>query len=385
MSIFFDRRTFIKLVAAGVAASLAPVGGPERAFASSTDSKMIPFSPDIAASFAERFAAGVSPDLPFRISDPVSTYDVEGNFLGYRVGFVYNGVDHGYVMLDHTYTGLVSSYSFNVPEDGEAALFEHSGPAKKSNGIDRLIVLNQLEYGVLDSTEGTVRTNSRRCVPIASKDNVWHRAVDSRDDVLVSFSDAVSKYTVGYGGSVGQYFYQTEANIERALKKYACGPTALFSIGLSMLNASGTAFLIPNNTSWADYSDLWDMTDTTVYKTSGGISYGKTTNSKMGPGFVYFCRKKGKVITSKYLATPSYLTYTGHINNHQHSLIHMGIGNGSSVGHVMSVFGHAQLLKKGQSKPLLNCLEVFTGWSAPSFIIYDPAKHTYVDGTFFND
>ena len=381
-----DRRSFFKLVSACAACGFVAFKGPKVALAGtqSASGDVVQFSPDVAMQIAENFMSGVSLDKSLVVSDPIFIYDTSGSFTGYQVPFLKNGQNHGYVILDYTYEGLVSSYSFNDSAVGPAGILNER-LARSSDSISNYLVkLNPLEYAVPDYSRGQYLLNSNGTLQM---DNIVEpqSVATGWDDVTIYFDDAVADYTVGYGGSVGVYFYQTEAAIKAALKKYACGPTALFSIGLTMRNAAGNGPLISSPTSWDDYNSLWSYTATTVYRTANGISYGSTQNDRLGPGFVNYCKLvKGKAISSTYNSSPSYAAFVSHINQGKFSLIHMGINNGSEVGHVMAVYGHSQLLRNGQSSPLLNCLEVFTGWNEPAFLNFDPSKYRYVNATFFS-
>ncbi len=202
-----DRRSFLKLLSACAACGFVASKEPKSVFADRqvVSGDRVQFSPDIAMRIAENFISGASSDNSLVVSEPTYIYDSSGGFTGYQVPFLKNGRRHGYVILDHTYEGLVSSYSFSDSAVGPAGILSDRLARSSDSTCNYLVKLNPLEYAVPDYSHGQYLLNSNRTLQM---DNIvapqsiatgWH-------DVTIYFDDAIADYTVGYGGSVGVYF-----------------------------------------------------------------------------------------------------------------------------------------------------------------------------------
>lgn len=373
-----DRRSFLKALGGGLLlAATSPISS---AYA---NEKTILLTSDLASDLASTFANAMHPDLSLVPGNPIRLLDEDGESIGYCVPLLSAGIKCGYVTFDVNYSHLISDFSF---ESSKCIAFSEieTTDVLGENIIDEqlLVRINPLEYGIPLKT-GKLLVNGDRTVACPEKLQGALRARTTWNDVSITLDKAYSDYTVSAENALGDFRYPpTNSRIYSNVKRYACSVVALFAAGLNMPNASNSGFLISDANSWDDYNRLWELTNTRVLEHySDGRIDGVTDNYQCGPGFEKFAIEKGKRVSCSYNSTTSYWTLAGHIDASRWVIVHMGINNGSEVGHSMAAFGYATLVRKTSGSNLLYCLHVWDGWNAERYLIVEPSQFTYISNT----
>lgn len=377
------RKTFLSLLVSGTFACVKP----SRALAgiaSDIDDVegMIRFSPDVARSVAQGFADSSTDGKGLSAGEPIPIYSTEGRLVGYLVCYSSFGSPSGYVILNAEVDGLILEFSFTSGARGvyehlkdemkkeRASTFDFSNPA--------LVMRNPFEYGIVDADSLVLFPDEGEPAPFSHR-NVGN---DAWWDVWISFTTASSQYVVSSMQAIGDYVPITESAAKKAVGSYACGVHALYVIGSSMTNDAMTNTIIPYN-DWNAYKLLWAYTlTTTTGHDNQGHALGSTSSSALGPGFVRLCKERGTAMNSKYVESPSYLTFVEQINRGSASIIggEINTEKGAS-GHFMPVNGYCSLMRKSDKK-ILQCLMVFNGWEDNVYFNFDFPRFNWTTATF---
>ena len=380
-----SRRALISAVAWGVSMHLF---GRKVAYGQATQAS-VPFSQDVAAHIARSLIAE-NPVLPtLEIGDPVPSYDANGAFKGYSIGFFDGGMPHGHVVFDVDCDGLVLQLSYSEGNrDPYSILASLGGDLVRQQGdAKRIVAFAPGLFGIPNDELRLIQLFDKGVdVDYSGADRFRSPGNDSWNDVLISYDDV---YGGGYTTSKEQYagdFYPiSQRDAERAVRRYACGPHALAIVAATLPNGSGTNSIVPqpiSDTVLRDgYNKLWEYTKTREINNSNGIAYGSTQAVELAPGFVRFCREKGTSILANHVSNPGFPTFLSHVNNGFLSIIGGGINTPSGEsGHFMPVNGYAYLYRKSDKK-VLQALSVYDGWNSNQFFNFDFPRFTWKGGT----
>lgn len=387
------RRDFIKLVAAALVARLQLA--PQEALASVNFDKLVALSPDLAADIASRFAEDAEDGVPRHVSDPIPMVDVNNNLCGYEVDYSYDETPWGYIVIDASCRGLISRFSLNK---GDMGLYNRiiqspkvSGHRSRYSSDEQiLIMLNPFEYGVATGDGSKAYTNSNKELNIKSM-GVRSKPVTTWKNLMVPIKEAYStgyrRVEVAFGAEVSG---PSESNIEVNTGSYACAVTALYAIagGVPYPSANNwQRWLVDTTSQWSEYGVIWDYTNTKIDHISNNIKYGMTTNNDIGPGFVNYCKSRGRDMAYSYTNNPTYEEFKKQAKIGAHSVISVGImtqgQNGTyESGHSMAADGVCTM---GTNEgPTYQYLYVYDGWSDFTFLRFSYSGYTFKGGTYFS-
>lgn len=374
-----SRKRFLQALAA-IAAMGIP--RPKKALAAEGDDAVL-FDSKLALDYAERFVKD-NYTATAGVENPVPIVDAYGEPAGYAIDVMEGGTNSGYVLLDVNCPNLITSFCF---DKGTVGPYERRMQGlRKSRGINSvgapcLMQLSPLDlYPYDQEARKSVDDGGAVLKPLQSRSSSQKT---EWSNLMISANAAYGgSYTITSENYIGDYWYATQAQIERNTGKYACVVTALYTI--AGLTWTGSGFLIDTASDWSCYDQLWNYTATTYLNETGtyGGSLGKTEVDNAGPGFLNFCSSRG--FTQGYTKTynPSFVSFQNQISRTKHSVFASSITktNGKVSGHAMSVAGWACLKRNGQT---MNTLHVYDGWGSMVFLNYSYSGYGYTHGTYF--
>lgn len=363
---------------------------------SETQTQSIKVTDEIVEQIALEWAAAMEPNLEFSIANCVKVYDNDDRLTGYSIGYLAEGIPYGYVVLDfyseviindflisegaeNIYYKIadnietISTFSVAEPKMYKTSAFDYYIPSEVNgeviyaDGIDN--TLTETEFNILqDNSKARTLENKaefynidvdelQKTVPEArtSKPTHW-------DDIFIS-SVPTSYTNVDSLVTLSSYKCYTESEVEMLTNSYGCVVSA-------MANVVGRHGLLKNNSLADTYTDLWSKSSTTTTHTSGGISYGSTTYSKMGAALKDYAVQQGKTNTTfTNYSSPTYNTFRTAISNKYDPIFGAGLelDTGERSGHGVSVVGTRSM--KDSSGTVYQYIYVADGWySTPRYI-----------------
>lgn len=369
-----DRRAFLKTAGALLGLGLTV---PARAFCDEYGS-LVQFSPSLAEEYALAFASSFAPDKSLETEQPIPMYDASGNMIGYEVDFTSGSVPSGYVVFDVTCSGLVSRFCVddNCPGLYSQSVQANSMSRSFSLSSDPVLVkLNPIEYAATQYGDDLLYVNSNSLLQKGEQLSRARPSTEWEDLMVENIYSGFDITETAYGAPVANL---TKNTVERRLKRYACGVTALYCIAC--------AVPYPSPSNWQrwlidfddinQYTTIWNDTNSYTDHITDGVTYGETDNSDIGPGFAKFCARQGRDIEYTQSANPTYEAFRNQAMLGCHSVFAAGIiksSTGERSGHAMAVQGVATLGPSGTGVKD-RYIYVYDGWSANAFIkLYDDA------------
>lgn len=378
MTSIISRKAFVGATLLGISAMLR---GPSTAFGL-TNRQQVPFSPEVAVNVAKSFISSKRTIPQLDIGEPIPTYDLEGHFKGYSIGFFNGSHPHGHIVLDSDCNGLMLELSTSEGDMEPYSRITSSCRSISSATPPRLITFGPNCYGI-PTSKSTIETQFETfAAPEATIRNLSSPGTDFWSNVLISYDDAYGdNYFIGDEKYAGDLNFITQQEAEKAARMYACGPHALLALACTLPNdeKTNTAVSYPptDPVIKESYQRLWSYTNTVVTSTSNGISYGHTRLADLPGGFVRYCRERKTTVTATSSLNTSFLAFVNRVNQRDLSIIGGGINtpNGES-GHFMTVNGYSYLNRKNDNK-VLQVLSVFDGWDNMQFLNYDFPRFTW--------
>lgn len=353
------RRSFIGAVLSALGLSLSRVD------ARAADASQVLLTPELACSIAASFASSISGASNLIGVNATKFYDVDGRAVGYFVDLVdIDEQPHGYVVLDSSHESLIAEYSF---DEGASSPFSAGTQAQDLQEDSRIVKAGPFAYAaptadgayVNQYGEDVTDELGSRPTTTAVPDSAW-------DDIFLGelFCDEYSLeefYITNRGMSA---FSQEQ--IESRTSKYACAIVALMNCAAAYIDSGWPAIY---DSKFVDYfNELWNISGTRTVSTSDGITYGATTNSKIGPTFTTFCSSHGVSVVQVSKISPSFADFKSAIQRNHYGIFCCGINKqGERAGHAMAVEGCAVIKPSGVSMEKgINALLVADGWATNS-------------------
>lgn len=334
-------------------------------------------TPDLARQMAEEFARDVDGGVSRHACDPIKIYGDNGRAIGYSIDFRKDGGEAaGYVIFDNSQEDLISEYSLS---DGAASPVDRLGQAsvllESDGGYDgKVVKTSPFDYGLYSEEKNEI-TDGLETEAYSFGDESETPSTGSWDDVFIN--TGTGGYGISYMKTIPEFISISEDQVEASAKRYACAVSAMLNCSVFYCNLPSRFDKVKN-----EYDELWSLSDTAEDKTTGGITYGSTLNSKIGPAFTTYCSRHGKAVTYTYADNPTFNAFSARTDHNNMSIVCLGINkNGKRSGHAMAVEGYGQMTN-GTKK--MNMLVVADGWyGSPRYLNYAYANYTDKAGVFF--
>ena len=337
---------------------------------------------------AQDFSDSMVPNENLTASDYVSLYDESGQLIGYIVSYEdESGLPHGYVVFDNSHESLIAEFCFS---SGAVSPFEHAkeeagdGVMSISGVSDSVAVKTApFTYAAIDANGATYDMYGN--VGVVDLESFAAQPLSHPWDPV--FIDGFSStYTINaMNNAPDQVISFTESEVESLTGKYGCAVSALLCCAVHYVG--------PENFPWgnyaSDYNYLWNASSTTVTSISGGISYGSTSHSNIGPALVQYCASEGVSVTQTSTASPTYSQFQSVINRGDMGIFCGGVADSSATdgrsGHAMAVEGWAKLSLSDQTSDYIYTLMVADGWYLDiRFINFYYTQYLDTYGIFFD-
>lgn len=361
-----NRRALVRLFAGAALAGLFPMPAVASTIIDE-DSSLVPFTEDLALEVAENFALSMSDNSSVIARNATRCYGSDHVVNGYLVDLYLDGNPYGYVCLDVSKPGLLSSCSFGPNARSPLHLLL---PETQVYGIDEtqhILMLSPLEFGISESQSGTMTFTNGSSVWSVPEVSFLSNKPDNWSDVMITTSE-LGKYTLSNVRYIEPFDAIPQNYIEQYVGYYACAVTALCIVSSKM--DIGSIYTDPSI-----YMQLWHATSTQELpeeeQTNPNAILGSTQNGNIAPGFQAYALQRGRSIIGSGLNNPSYSTFKNYVDLGRNSIISVNLYSGG--GHSLCVQGYAIATLGGSS---INTLAVADGWTGSIvYLTYNPTDY----------
>lgn len=335
--------------------------------------ELIVLNEQLAIEIANGFAENAS-ELLLEARDPKVYCDREGKASGYLVDYYLNDIRHGYLVLDSKEKNLICEYSFEEDSLSPYHMIfttnEKYYPLQREYDSHRLFKLDYLTYAIVLPEFDVLLTNLGpiKGIEEAGYSNICSLASSvpstTWDEIMIDRNVAISDYSVSNENYLNEFIAVSQDEITGITGHFACAVSALFTCSMFLY--------VPF--SYDNYLSIWNCTGTSTTSTSGGVTFGSTPYSNIGPGFVTFCNLNNVYITQFSTSDPSYSFFTDAIDLGKPGVFAAAIRkpNGEEGVHAMAVEGYSTLTNSSGSS--LRTLIISDGW-------YYSARHLLFDSS----
>lgn len=381
-----SRRAF--LLIAAYAASL--IGAPRTVLAAGKkESNRVQFTEEMALEFAKTFVQGMGETSGLVPTGTTKIYDPDLGAIGYIVDIADTfGSPHGYIIYDVTDDSLISEYSFEPDVISPYASVSQDVPMLYRDDDSSVIALKtgpfsyvaaERDSGIVLSVPEPYGYDSDAVIPLSS-------TPDSGSWNDIFFADNLSVNPrfkiIEEAYSSGEFIAYREDIIKQKTKSYACGVSALlccaeFYIPAESFFKYGTKY---------HYDTLWSLSNTKEIYSSGGVKFGSTNFSDLGPALVSYCSQYWQTIQFESSTTPVFLKFKNTVISKNFGIFGCGINqNGQRKEHIMPVEGYMRFQIAESMGSFMAALCVSDGWYG-TVRYFNPnyARYTDTFGVFFS-
>lgn len=316
------------------------------------------------------------------IEKVVTVYDFEGNEMGACMQCVRQDVDYGYVVCNENKE--VVAYSIGAEyEFIYDIISENIVDGYYISAQDCLFTDNYMHYYILVndgtdeymmSADGDVIRSNGINITGSNILNNWNEIV-----VAINGYSGNSNYTLleSYNTYGGVCFSQSF--ITQNFGRYACAVVAMLEVcaqkGYFQYRNSNGSYNMTVIRQAYDY--LWQISDTEVYDTNGGIQFGSTLPDNIGDTLTDFAAyKANRVITVGDISNPAWERIIDIVRQGKTSIFSMWVrmttdSGVETQGHSVNLIGYARY-RNNTTGVTLDFLRIADGWtSEPIYLKYD--------------
>lgn len=345
---------------------------------------------------ALNLARDIVPGVKLTIGENIiPIYDQTDLLIGYSLEYFHGETPYGFLNLDFRKENPIVDFSISegctgiydnivsvVEQDEEiSASFEKliTPSAKQQKFAPKMYAMGLGIYGISVPNSTTIYTPINACkivkttVSDSSSQNRTHVVYDDKKDI---YSSSYSGTVVTAPTYIEQYSsidsIISEAYIENATGRYACGVLALTEIA----NQEGILY---NNSIADTFLELWDYTDTFDFATEidNGIWYGSTNVSNMRSGMISYVNARGYNCSATRNNNASFSFFRDMVDANHSGLLSYAVevnvdGVAETQGHAINVFGYCVTRVSGT---LTNYIIVADGWTfSPRYLCYSDTE-----------
>lgn len=317
----------------------------------------------------------------------VKCYGTNKVMNGYIVDLTYSGDPYGFVVLDVSKPGFLSSCSIGKGILSPAAKINqtinktHRLNSKQTSSPAHFVMASPLDFGIYDDeSNNTLMLQNDQLTDSSSVVKMRSNKPDAWTDVMIR-GDKIygsGEYFLSYEHYVGDFDSLSESYAIEKTGHYACAVSALCILSSKLQIAD--MYLNPEI-----YMELWKATGTAPLpddqQTKPGVIFGATSYGGIAPGFQLYAMNRGKVVTGQTVPRPSFEDFKQQVAADRNSIVSASL-YGESLGHSMCAQGYAIATKKATGQ-VINTLAIADGWyDSVVYLSYSPSDYRITYGSF---
>lgn len=273
-------------------------------------------------------------------------------------------------IIPRSENGIVE-YSLNVNEYNPfEAICKKNNITLEDEESTHYIIGNNYAYYVIDNDFTRAYTYDKSYEIKDFNKNIMNNTLLSSDKKTSAWSDLIKAsttfdyeaYTIERNGSVPNYYVLTEDEAKQKTGHFACCASSMYICAALLSRVNENEFD-------DDYMALWDYSDTSVESVKNGVTYGLTSNQKVGPGLVSFLRSKGvDNVSYEFKSDPDISFFVNAVDELKVSIVCTTLNTSlGKKGHAVAVEGYIYF-RNNNNGSTMRCLCVANTWD--SYLCY---------------